>query len=93
MNTCDHYNYVMPNVYVKVLKNVFATVCLRFLRVIRRPDFTVKHSYHFQGGLLVELQFHVNQNKTPVGFLKLTFYSMRKVTSLLDEKSAFLPLL
>ena len=31
---------------------------------------TVKYSYHFLGGLLVELQWHVNQNKSAVGFLK-----------------------
>ena len=30
----------------------------------------VKHSYHFpEGGLLVEQQWHVNQNKIAVGFL------------------------
>ena len=30
----------------------------------------VKHSYHFpEGGLVVEQQWHVNQNKIVVGFL------------------------
>ena len=45
MNTCDHYNYVKTNGYVYSLKNVFATMCLRFLRLklqlhgaIYRPD-------------------------------------------------------
>ena len=34
---------------------------------------TVKYYYHFPGGgLLVELQWHVNQNKIAVGFLKIT---------------------
>ena len=38
---------------------------------------TVKYSYHFPGGLLIELQWHVNQNKMAVGFLKVIhfFYS------------------
>ena len=54
---------------------------------------TAKYSYHFTGGLLVELQWHVNQNKIAVGFLKIAFYSLGKVISLLGEKSAFLSLL
>ena len=33
-------------------------------------SFIVKYSYHFTGGLLVELHWHVNQNKIAVGFLK-----------------------
>ena len=42
---------------------------------------TVKYSYHFLGAsLLVELQLHVNQNKITVGFLKITFHSLGKVT-------------
>ena len=50
----------------------------------------MKYSYHFTGGrLLVELQWHVNQNKIAVGFLKITFYSLGKVTSLLGEKLVF----
>ena len=35
----------------------------------------VKYSYHFPGDLLVELQWHVKQNKIAVDFLKITFYS------------------
>ena len=31
MNTCDHYNNVKTKAYVKGLKNVFATMCLRSL--------------------------------------------------------------
>ena len=45
----------------------------------------VKYSYH----LTVELQWHVYQNKIAVCLLKITFYSLGKVTSLLGEKSAF----
>ena len=30
--------------------------------------------------------WYVNQNKIAVGFLKITFYSLEKVISLLDEK-------
>ena len=41
-------------------------------------------------GLLVELQWHVNQNKMAVGFRKTTSYSLEKVTSLLGEKVCFL---
>ena len=44
----------------------------------------------FSGSLLVELQWHVNQNKIAVGFPKITFYLLRKVTSLLVKKSVFL---
>ena len=47
---------------------------------------TVKFSHHFQGGLFVELQWYVNQNKMAVGFLKVTCYSLWKETSLLGEK-------
>ena len=51
---------------------------------------TVKYSYHFPGGgLLADLQWHVNQNKMTVGFLKTTCYSLGKVTSLLGEKVCF----
>ena len=50
---------------------------------------TVKHSYHFTGGLLVELQWYVYQNKVPVGFLEITFYSLGKVRSLLGEEVCF----
>ena len=39
---------------------------------------TVKYSYHFPGGLLVELQWHINQNKMAVGFLKTTCYALGK---------------
>ena len=49
----------------------------------------VKHSYHFLEGLPIEQQRHVNQNKITIGFLKITFYSLEKVTSLLGEKSVF----
>ena len=31
---------------------------------------TEKYSYHFCGDLLVEVQWHVNQNKMAAGFLK-----------------------
>ena len=34
----------------------------------------VKYSYHFAGGLLVEQQWHVNQNKIVSGFLRATFH-------------------
>ena len=37
----------------------------------------------------MELQSHVNQNKMAVGFLKITCYSLGKVTSLLGEKVWF----
>ena len=40
-------------------------------------------------GLLVELQWHVNQNKIAVGFLEITFILLVKVISLLGEKSVF----
>ena len=50
---------------------------------------TVKYSCHFPRGLLIELQWHFYQNKIAVGFLKITFYSLGKVTSLLGEKSVF----
>ena len=53
----------------------------------------MKYSYHFTGGFLVDLHWQVNQNKIAAGFLKITFYSLGKVTSLLGEKSVFLPLL
>ena len=53
----------------------------------------MKYSYHFKGGLLVELQWHVYQNKIAAGFLKINFYSLGKVTSLLGEKSVFRSLL
>ena len=43
----------------------------------------------FSGGLLVELQRHVNLTKMAVGFLKTTFYSLGKVTSVLYEKVCF----
>ena len=36
---CDHYNYVKTKAYVKSLKNVFATMCLRSLQLIWRPGF------------------------------------------------------
>ena len=50
----------------------------------------VKYSYHFpEGGLLIELQWHVNQNKIVAGFLQITFYSLGKVTRLLHEKLCF----
>ena len=49
----------------------------------------VKYSYHFQGALLVELQWYVNQNKIAVGLLKITFYSLGKVRSLLGGKVCF----
>ena len=49
----------------------------------------VKYSYHFTGGLIVELQWHVYQNKIAVGFLVITIYSLGKVTSLLSEKFVF----
>ena len=42
-----------------------------------------------EGGLPVELQWHVCQNRIALGFLKMTFYSLGKVTSLLREKSVF----
>ena len=45
---------------------------------------TVKYSQHF-----VELQWHVDQNKIAVSFLKITFNSLEKVTSLLGEKFVF----
>ena len=38
----------------------------------------------------MELQWYVYQNKVAVDFLEITFYSLRKVTSLLGEKSMFL---
>ena len=40
-----------------------------------------------KSSFLVELQWYANQNKIAVGFLKITFYSFEKVTSLLDEKA------
>ena len=49
----------------------------------------MKFFYHFTGGLLVELQWQVNQNKMAVGFLETTCYSLGKVTSLLGEKVCF----
>ena len=43
-----------------------------------------KYFYHFtKGGVLVELQWHMNQNKIVVGFLLITLKSLGKVTSLL----------
>ena len=54
----------------------------------------VKHSYHFpEGGPLVEQQWHVNQNKIAVGFLWITFYSLKKVTNLTEKVFFFLSLL
>ena len=50
---------------------------------------TVTYSFHLPRGLLVELQWHVNENKIVVGFLKITFYALRKVTSSLAEKVCF----
>ena len=50
---------------------------------------TVKYFYHFSGGLFVELRWHVNQNKSAVSFLKITFYLLMKLTSLLSEKVFF----
>ena len=41
------------------------------------------------GGLLVGLQWHINQNKIVVDFLWITFYSLEEVTSLLREKLCF----
>ena len=35
----DHYNYVKTKAYVKSLKNVFATMCLRSLQLIWRLGF------------------------------------------------------
>ena len=49
----------------------------------------MKYSYHFPGGLLVELKWSVNQNKIALGFLKTTCYSLGKVISLLGEKVCF----
>ena len=49
----------------------------------------VKYSYHFTGGLILDLQWHVYQNKIVVGFLKIISYSLVKVTCLLGEKFAF----
>ena len=37
----------------------------------------------------MELQWHVNQNKMAVDFLKTTCYPLGKVTSLLGEKLCF----
>ena len=50
---------------------------------------TVKYSYRVTGGLLVKLQWYVYQNKAAEGFFEINFYSLRKVTSLLGEKSLF----
>ena len=51
---------------------------------------TVKYTYNFPGkGFLVELQWHVDQNKMAVGFLKTTCYSLGKMTSLQGEKICF----
>ena len=50
---------------------------------------TAKYSYYFPEGLLVELQWHVNQNKMVVGFLKTSCDSLGKVTSLLGESVCF----
>ena len=51
---------------------------------------TVKYSYHFtEGGVLVELQWHMNQNKIVVGFLLITLKSLGKVTSLLRDNLCF----
>ena len=33
MNTCDHYSYVKTKAYVASVNNVFATMCLRSLRL------------------------------------------------------------
>ena len=49
----------------------------------------MKYSYHFPGSFLVELQWQLNQNKTAVGFLKKTFYSLREVLCLVAEKVGF----
>ena len=50
---------------------------------------TLKYSYNFPGGLLAELQWHVNKNKMALGFLKTTCYSLGKVTSVLGEKVCY----
>ena len=47
---------------------------------------TVKYSSNFLGSLHEEIQWHVNQNKMAVDFLKITCYSLGKVTSLLGGK-------
>ena len=50
----------------------------------------VKYSYHFlRGGLLLLLQWYVNQNKIALGFPKINFIHSRKVTSFLSEKVCF----
>ena len=45
------------------------------------------------GGFLVELQWHVDQNKMAVGFLKTTCYSLGKIQVYRVKKSVFLSLL
>ena len=38
-NTCDHRNYVKTKAYAESLKNLLANMCLRSLRLMRRPGF------------------------------------------------------
>ena len=44
MNTCDHYNYVKTKAYVESLKNVFAAMCLRSLRLALSLSLVLKMS-------------------------------------------------
>ena len=61
---CENRAYFLFHTKIKRSQLAFK------LKRVFDVSITVKYSYHFPGGLLVELQWHVNQNKIAVGFLK-----------------------